>query len=78
MTSSGLLPLAEHLIKETIDSLLEVKIPVHVKVPHLAAHLYEEVDHGGGGPEDHLGLLSDDTAGHSVTPPPHLAHITPN
>ena len=76
VTSSGLLPLAEHLVKEAIDGLLKVKVPVHVKVPHLAAHLYEEVDHGRGGPEDHLGVLSDDSTGDPVTSAPHLTHIT--
>ena len=78
VTSSSLLPLAEHLVKEAIDGRLEVKVPVHVKVLNLAAHLYEEVDHGGGGPEDHNGALSDDSTGDSVTLTPYFTHITPH
>ena len=41
MAGSSLLPLAKHLVQETIDSFLKIQIPVHVKVPHLTAHLYE-------------------------------------
>ena len=78
MTSASLLPLAEHLVEEAVDRLLKVEVPVHVEVPHLATHLYEEVDHGGGGPEDHLGVLGDDPAGDSVPAAPHLAHVAPH
>ena len=78
VTSSSLLPFTEHLVEKAIDCLLEVEVSVHVEVPHFAAHLNEEVDHGRSGPEHNLGVLCDDPAGDSVPAAPHLTHVTPH
>lgn len=54
MVAAVFLPLLEQVSEEPVDGLFEVQVPVDVKVPHLAAHLDEEVDHRGRGPEDYL------------------------
>ncbi len=75
MVTALALPLGKELAEEAVDGLLEVEVTIDVKVPHLGAHLQEQVHLAGGGAEDDLGVFGDHTAGHPLPLGPHLINL---
>ena len=47
--------------------IIQTPLTEFIKVPHLRAHLNEEVDHGSRRSEDHLRVGGHHPAGHPVT-----------
>ena len=48
------LPFGEEFSEEATDGLFIIKIAIMVPLPHLRAHLDEEIESAGAGPVHHL------------------------
>lgn len=78
MIAPQFLPLVKKIRQKSVYRLFKIQIAVNIEIPHLGAHLDEQVQIRGGASEDDFRIFRNHPTGHPISFAPHLINLTPN